>query len=600
MHSICVNRLQLQLAVCDNGEDMDNEQPLLDKNGRCIRTHGKVRFASTVMVPDGRVGYAKTNDGYTVTVGLRDKNTGKWDKLVGVQANELSVLNEQSITLKTKLLVGRGRKRKALLSGLDLLSRGGLMLTESLRDEVDNIVANGKDKNGKFKAHSVTSACYRVWSRDGVLDGTDKLPLSPKLREGLLNSVLSGMASHCALLDGDAQEETAFPTTPFPLNASGQEDEFTVALDRLATVADDHQDYEDAKAAVEKRAKGKYMPAKWMRGRDFDILWNPKRNTFYARLPLLDKGHPLAKKVKVRDLCRFGSKKRIKQTYQDGTELVPLLIKPDEPFFRKFIDASHQGIAWPVATTLTFDGEDFWLSTAFQYVCEPYIPETILGVDMNIWDFVSFALTDMDGNALMKETWGIHDFLNWRREHKAQTAEAQREGQVVSGHRDANRSDSICHQFSHAIAELALHHKALVVFEKLDNINSRKRSPGGFKTIPVAKFQGFVKYKMRLGGGDARQVWAAYTSKTCTDCGSMNTERDNGVLECKDCGYTGNVHEVGALNVARRELSWRKLGTGDLKYFYRWLHAEDCDAERKLIKDEVESQKKSKKKSKKK
>lgn len=70
------------------------------------------------------------------------------------------------------------------------------------------------------------------------------------------------------------------------------------------------------------------------------------------------------------------------------------------------------------------------------------------------------------------------------------------------------------------------------------------------------QFATFLSYKMEANGGFLVSIPAAYTSQTCSCCGSISKHhrKSQAVFECSDCGHSANADTNAAINI-------RKAGT---------------------------------------
>lgn len=69
-----------------------------------------------------------------------------------------------------------------------------------------------------------------------------------------------------------------------------------------------------------------------------------------------------------------------------------------------------------------------------------------------------------------------------------------------------------------------------------------------------AMFADMLAYKLADRGGVLHFVSPAYTSQTCSCCGSVNAEsrKSQAVFECVDCGHRANADTNAAINILRR------------------------------------------------
>ena len=78
-------------------------------------------------------------------------------------------------------------------------------------------------------------------------------------------------------------------------------------------------------------------------------------------------------------------------------------------------------------------------------------------------------------------------------------------------------------------------------------------------SFPYSMFQNFLKYKCLDRGIKVEHINPAYTSKTCSRCGSRNTKRTNSkqdLTTCNDCNFRLSSDLNGSRNI---ELFYRQL-----------------------------------------
>ena len=99
------------------------------------------------------------------------------------------------------------------------------------------------------------------------------------------------------------------------------------------------------------------------------------------------------------------------------------------------------------------------------------------------------------------------------------------------------------------------------VYKKVEQIikNGVRKNNKGRKvnrkinSMPFYRLKEYIKYKALERGILVIEVPEFNTSKQCSKCGSMNTERPSqGVFICKDCGYQINADVNGAKNILKR------------------------------------------------
>lgn len=67
------------------------------------------------------------------------------------------------------------------------------------------------------------------------------------------------------------------------------------------------------------------------------------------------------------------------------------------------------------------------------------------------------------------------------------------------------------------------------------------------------QFEEFLSYKIAARGGELIKINPAYTSQTCSACGSISKHhrKSQAVFECSDCGHSGNADTNAAINILR-------------------------------------------------
>lgn len=133
-----------------------------------------------------------------------------------------------------------------------------------------------------------------------------------------------------------------------------------------------------------------------------------------------------------------------------------------------------------------------------------------------------------------------------------------------------NYTKDFLHKLTTQIAnDLQLKGVDVLVLENLKNLrksSSRKLGTSKGKLInyiinsmPYSMFQNFLKYKCLDRGIKVEYINPAYTSKTCSRCGSKNTNRTNSkqdLTTCNDCNFHLNSDLNGSRNI---EMFYRQL-----------------------------------------
>ena len=116
------------------------------------------------------------------------------------------------------------------------------------------------------------------------------------------------------------------------------------------------------------------------------------------------------------------------------------------------------------------------------------------------------------------------------------------------------------HKVAKDIVEEAEKHDAIIAIGDLEGI--RKNHKGRkvnrkVNSMPFYKLKEYIKYKALGRGILVIEVPEHNTSKQCSRCGSMRTERPSqGVFICEDCGYQVNADVNGAKNIMKRAMGY--------------------------------------------
>ena len=112
------------------------------------------------------------------------------------------------------------------------------------------------------------------------------------------------------------------------------------------------------------------------------------------------------------------------------------------------------------------------------------------------------------------------------------------------------------HRATRAVVDYATTHRRAVVMEKLENVrsgNSKIRGYSEKNQWAFAQFGSMLRYKCALRGIPLLEVDPAYTSQTCSRCGSIH--RPNGKrYECLTCGHNDHRDANSGFAIAQRGL----------------------------------------------
>ena len=191
---------------------------------------------------------------------------------------------------------------------------------------------------------------------------------------------------------------------------------------------------------------------------------------------------------------------------------------------------------------------------------QPYQPKTILSIDLGLKNPIT--LVDLQSKATqflgkqLKQVKGKYYYL---RKKLGQ----QKHFQMIKKIRDKERRkiNTLMHQLSKSIVLQAKKNKAAIVIGKLKDLKKNKgrrfnRKLSGFSHFT---FTQFLTYKAKERGVPLITVNEAYTSKTCSVCGTLGTRTKNWFV-C-NCGHADNADRNAAFNIGKRGLSYM-LGSG--------------------------------------
>ena len=118
------------------------------------------------------------------------------------------------------------------------------------------------------------------------------------------------------------------------------------------------------------------------------------------------------------------------------------------------------------------------------------------------------------------------------------------------------------HKIAKDIVDEAERHNAIIAIGDLRGVRDNKKGRGRkanrkINSMSSHKLKEYIKYKALERGILAIEIPEFNTSKQCSRCGSMNTERPSqGLFICKDCGYQVNADVNGAKNILKRAVGY--------------------------------------------
>ena len=175
-----------------------------------------------------------------------------------------------------------------------------------------------------------------------------------------------------------------------------------------------------------------------------------------------------------------------------------------------------------------------------------------IGVDCNTTGHVAVTAVPHTGkiHKLGKSTIHIHTkYKNIRKKLQKQN-KYHLLRQIKS--RESNIIRNINHHISKKLAQIAASEKCGIKFEKLTGIRKNKKHAKSFRyslnSWSYYQLQKFTEYKARKQGIEVAYVAPAYTSQSCSRCGSLGN-RDGKKFECVKCGHADHADVNASFNI---------------------------------------------------
>jgi len=128
------------------------------------------------------------------------------------------------------------------------------------------------------------------------------------------------------------------------------------------------------------------------------------------------------------------------------------------------------------------------------------------------------------------------------------------------GHKERRLVNDELHKIARDIVEEAEKHNAIIAVGSLKGVRKNKKGRKANRkihTMPFYRLKEYIKYKALERGIAVIGVPEYNTSKQCSRCGSMRTERPSqGAFICSDCSYKINADYNAAKNILRRAMGY--------------------------------------------
>jgi len=221
-------------------------------------------------------------------------------------------------------------------------------------------------------------------------------------------------------------------------------------------------------------------------------------------------------------------------------------------------------VSWPrsivghVRSIELFRREGEWFaSICYHAAKDPLVVcEGVIGVDRNSVGNIAVFADPQTGTVRKVGICPARTKFVFRRRRK----NLQRAGKtrlLKKLHRKQRRRMSYeNHRATRAVVDYAATHRRTVVMEKLENVRSQDSKIRGYSEKnqwAFAQFGSMLRYKCALRGIPLIEVDPAYTSQTCSRCGSIH--RSNGKqFICLTCGHNDHRDANSGFAIAQRGL----------------------------------------------
>lgn len=177
-----------------------------------------------------------------------------------------------------------------------------------------------------------------------------------------------------------------------------------------------------------------------------------------------------------------------------------------------------------------------------------------IGVDCNTTGHCAVAAVPYTGkiHKLGRQALHIHKKYRDIRTKLQRQGKFQLLRQIKS--REKNIIKNLNHTISKKLVELAVSEKCGIRFEKLSGIRNNKKHHKNFRysinSWSYYQLQKFTEYKARMCGIEVAYIAPAYTSQTCSKCGSLG-DRQAKTFQCVRCGHADHADVNAAFNIGK-------------------------------------------------
>jgi len=196
----------------------------------------------------------------------------------------------------------------------------------------------------------------------------------------------------------------------------------------------------------------------------------------------------------------------------------------------------------------------WYMSYSYNVLKQPMIVTegNFLGIDRNSVGNVATIANAATGKFKKLGPCSAGMAKNFRNRRAKLQAKGAKNALVKIKRKQSQRTKDVNHKVSRVIVDYAKTHRSVLVLEDLGSISKKGKAKKYVQKSQWSFYQleTFIKYKAALLGAPVIYVNPAYTSQTCSKCGSLN--KPNGKhYKCSGCGYFCHRDVNAAFNISK-------------------------------------------------
>ena len=223
----------------------------------------------------------------------------------------------------------------------------------------------------------------------------------------------------------------------------------------------------------------------------------------------------------------------------------------------EWVNGKHQSYLLangsPKEAELIFKNGNWFFNLVLEFPeVEPVKSETVLGVDVGENNLAATSTGKLFGGGELRHRRDKH--LSFRSRLQSNGSQSARQALRQASGKEQRRVKHTNHEVSKAIVEEAKFLEVgKIILEDLthirDNIKGGKRIKTRLHRWAFRQLQTFVEYKAQAVGIAVEYVNPAYTSRTCSFCGSLG-KRSKHLFTC-ECGFRAHADVNASRNLSR-------------------------------------------------